>query len=233
MSDLEPFGGKVALITGRDGVLGEAVAARLHDGGAHVVLAGENPCPTQAARVGIERMQFDVTQASHWASAITNIERRYGALHILINAACAYSELPLIDTSLETFDAVFAGTLESTWLGMRAAVPALRAVRGAIVNVVSIGGTRPSGFGGAYAVMGEGIITATRSVAVECGPTGPRANVVQTGRVWTAAHAPEPALLAECDELASVVAAIEFLASDAASMITGTTFRVDGGRAVS
>ncbi|MGE0385958.1 MAG: SDR family NAD(P)-dependent oxidoreductase [Gammaproteobacteria bacterium] len=223
--------GRVAIVTGAGGTLAEAIAARFAAEGARVVLAGPVAAGTPEP-AAVERRALDPADAAQWDALVAGVERSHGALHVLVNAAAAYAPAALLQTSLAQFDAVFRGTLEATWLGMRACVPALRRTRGAIVNLSSIGGVHPGGFGAAHAVMTEGIALASRSVAVDNGPTGPRVNVVQAGRVWDPEHAPSVAPLGGTDELADVVSTVLFLASDEASMITGEVFRVDAGRAL-
>ncbi len=242
--------GKVALITGAASGMGAATARRFGREGASVVLAdvleGEGASVAEAiAGAGGPAIfqRLDVTDEAAWRAAIGAATAHFGGLDILVNnAGISGSAYPDV---LETaaWHKVMAVNATGVFLGMQAAVPALRARGGgSIVNLSSI-----SGFVGqdrihmSYNASKGAVRIMSKSAAVQFGRDKIRVNSVHPG--WmppmrTSGATADPALRAEmmkriplgrAGEIDEVANAILFLASDEASYITGTELVVDGG----
>ncbi len=238
---------KVALVTGASRGIGEAVAAELLASGARgVVITSRKPenIEPAAERLGEpDRVLAVVAKADepeHATDAVARAVSRFGACDILVNNAGtspAVGDMATVDI----------GAVQKTW-AVNQLGPLLyareswsqwmQANGGCIVNVASIAGLEPSPWLGAYNVSKAGVIHLTRQLALEMAP-GVRVNAVAPSVVRTQLaaalwkdHEPEAAAahpLGRIGEPADIANAIVFLASDAASWITGVTLAVDGG----
>jgi NAD(P)-dependent dehydrogenase (short-subunit alcohol dehydrogenase family) len=145
--------GKVALISGAARGQGEAEARMFAAEGASVVLGdirgelGEQVVAEIAAAGGTALFtRLDVSQEADWARAVELAESTYGKLDILVNNAAIIGLEGIMDTSIELWNRVLAVNQTGTFLGMRAAIPALRrAGGGSIVNISSVLATMGSG----------------------------------------------------------------------------------------
>ena len=166
-------------------------------------------------------------------------------MDILVNSAGIYREGALDDLQEETLDELIATNIKGTFHLTRAALTQLRAARGCIVNVASDAGLRGNYFCAAYAATKGAIIAFTRSLALELAYDDVRVNAVAPADVLTplteqqfspllsreeqlremAAHYP----LGRIGTAEEAAAVILFLASPAASWVTGSVYRVDGG----
>jgi meso-butanediol dehydrogenase/(S,S)-butanediol dehydrogenase/diacetyl reductase len=243
------FEGKVAVITGAASGIGAATARRLAGGGAKLLLsdleesAGQElvaELSSQGVAAGFRRT--DVADAAAVDALMQTAVDRLGRLDILVNNAGigAYGKTP--DLELSAWRAVIEVDLNGVFYGCRAAIPHMRrSGGGAIVNTASI-----SGFFGdyglcAYNAAKGGVILYTRTAAIDHAGENIRVNAVCPGPVDTPMLAPVLAVPGAQEEYAKLIpmgrvgqpdeiaAAIEFLASDDASYITGTTITVDGG----
>jgi NAD(P)-dependent dehydrogenase (short-subunit alcohol dehydrogenase family) len=242
--------GKVALITGGAGSLGAATALLFAREGARVVvadvLAPEGHAVVDAITGAGGHARFvtlDVTSESAWRDAVATTVSAFGKLTVLVNNAGISGSLDPDFLSTPMYDRLMNVNAKGTFLGMKHAIPALRAAGGgAIVNVSSI-----AGFIGQKVVhMGYNASKAavrmmTKSAAVQHATDGIRVNSVHPGvmppmrgSTVTADPARLQRMLApvpmkregRADEVAY---AVLFLASDEASYITGTELVVDGG----
>jgi NAD(P)-dependent dehydrogenase (short-subunit alcohol dehydrogenase family) len=245
--------GKVALISGAARGQGEAEARMFAAEGASVVLGdircelGEQVAAEITAAGGTALFtQLDVSQEADWARAVELAESTYGKLDILVNNAAIAAIEGIMETSIELWDRVVAINQTGTFLGMRAAVPALRrAGGGSIVNISSVLATMGSGNSASYTATKGAVTALTRTVAVELATERIRVNVVHPGGV-------ETPMAAEClgDDLEArralvaahpigrlgepeeIAAGVLFLASDDASFVTGAALVIDGGNTV-
>ena len=245
-----PLDGKVAIVTGagrRQGI-GAAIARECSAQGARVLLADLGDAATEgsaiAAELGTDRAAFqpcDVTDEASVAALVEAAIARFGQLDILVNNAAIFTSL---GTDLDVLDLArwnqcLAVCLTGVFLCTRAAMPHLRASRGAIVNIASVDGMRGDAGLGAYNAAKGGVENMTRTLAIEGGPHGVRANAVcpgpiLTGRPMLTRPDVQEDFLPRIplrrygvpEDIAKVAA---FLASDGAAYVTGAIIPVDGG----
>jgi 3alpha(or 20beta)-hydroxysteroid dehydrogenase len=237
--------GKVALISGAARGQGEAEARRFVAEGARVVVA--DVLVAEAAAVAADLAEdavactLDVRDPAGWDEAVRLAVDRFGKLDILVNNAGIVRAADIEHQPVEDFLAVLHTNLLGAWLGIRAAVPALRAAGGgAIVNTSSIAGMQGSPGMAAYSSSKFGLRGLTKVAALELAVDGIRVNSVHPGAVDTAMGPPNltreqiaDALrdqpvprMATVEEVANLVL---FLASDEAAYCTGSEYVIDGG----
>lgn len=239
--------GKVAIVTGASRGIGEATAAELlASGAAGVVITSrreENVTAAAQRLADPDRVLARVARADdaeHAAATVAETVDRFGSCDILVNNAGT-------NPSAGTLADVDLGAVEKTW-SVNQMGPLLWAREcwngsmeergGSIVNVASVGGLRPGPVIGAYNISKAAVIHTTRQLAHEFAP-GVRVNAVAPSVVrtnlaralWEGIEAEVGAShpLGRIGEPVDVARAIVFLASDAASWITGVVLPVDGG----
>ena len=242
------FDGKVVLVTGASTGIGLATVARLVEEGGVVFAASRRAFDTPLPE-GAFPISLDVTDEAQWTAAVATVKGARGRLDVLVNNAGVRESGGIEDTSLALWDHLIRTNLTSTFLGCRAATPALKAAGGgAIVNVGSITGIRGTEDMVAYSASKSGITTLTASLALDLAPFAIRVNAIAPAAIRTRmvtnwlAGAPDEAAaeavvlakhpigrIGRPEEVASVIA---FLASEDASFMTGLTIPVDGGRSI-
>lgn len=248
------FEGKVGVVTGAAMGIGAAVASALVAEGCAVVLADRDE---RALQVAADRVASgggralgcagDVTVAADARRFVDSAVENFGGLDVLVNNAgvTAYGEVP--DFSEEDWDKVLGTNLKAQFLMAKYAVPEMRKRGGgAIVNVSSVQALASQRRVAAYAASKGGVVSFTRSLALDHAPDKIRVNAVLPGSVRTpmlmrAAQAeagdPEETIASwgrshprgtviEPEEIAAVVL---FLLSDDASAVTGASYLADGG----
>jgi NAD(P)-dependent dehydrogenase (short-subunit alcohol dehydrogenase family) len=245
--------GKVAIVTGAGRGIGRAIAQVFAAEGAAVVVAARtasegNACVAQIQDAGGEAFfqQTDVSRRVDVQRLVDACLERYGRLDILVNnAGIGGSGKPLYESDEEDWDLVLDTNLKGCFLGMRYAIPPMRdAAGGAIINLSSVLAEHTLPGCTAYSASKAGILALTRATALEVGQYGIRVNCIQPGSTDTpmmwegldeagrreieplvAAAAP----LGKVGSPEEIAQAALFLASDAASFMTGASLLVDGG----
>jgi NAD(P)-dependent dehydrogenase (short-subunit alcohol dehydrogenase family) len=252
VSEFISFSNKNALITGASSGIGAATARLFAQLGARVAI-GYNRNAQGAAQVSesIHQaggtaivVQAEVLHAEEISRLVQETEDKLGPIDILVNNAGSLVERVTFEKMTEAlWDEVIDLNLKSPMLATQAVAPSMiERKQGAIINIVSIAGRNGGGPGaGAYATAKGGLITLTKAQAKELAPYGIRVNAVSPGVIDTPFHEvfSTPEMMANfvktiplgrtgtSVEVANVIA---FLASDAASYITGETVEVNGGQ---
>jgi NAD(P)-dependent dehydrogenase (short-subunit alcohol dehydrogenase family) len=244
---------QVALITGAAGGIGSAIARLFAAEGAAVMVAdahgagaGELAGEILGAGGRAGAAQLDVTDRHSVRSVMAATEAQFGTLTILVNAAGILRTGHIDEMDEDAWDELLAVNVTGTFLCTKYAVPLLKAAGGgAIVNLSSVSAFIGSEDGFAYGVTKGAVLSFTFGIAQELAPFGIRVNALCPG--WVDAGFTHQALrtLPNPDELRAranslhalgrmarpeeVAQAALFLASGAASFITGTPLFVDGG----
>lgn len=232
--------GKIALVSGGARGIGGAAATEMTRRGATVYAAD---ILQESARTSLAHSQLslDVRDARQWQDVVESIVARHGRLDILVNAAgITQNRSEVHDADLAEWDAIIAVNQTGVMLGMRAAIAhALGKWPLSIVNVSSIWGHAAGSGQFAYHASKGAVTVMTLNAAVTYADRGIRANAVLPGLIETdMVRDQDPAMRAETigntpmkrvGEPSEVGRAIAFLASDAASYITGVSLPVDGG----
>ena len=237
---------KTAIITGGTSGIGLATVKIFLANDFNCVLVGrslERFKKIQPELVGnFEFVSADVGKVSDCDKIISRTVEIFGEVDVLVNSAGIYGEGAITSVDEKIFDELFATNVKGTFFATRAAVNELIKSRGAVVNVASDAGLRGNYFCAAYAASKGAVVAFTKSLALELASFPVRVNCVAPGDVLT------PMTVAQMknsgstvEELARVyplgrigtaqeiASAIYFLASDAATFITGAVLSVDGG----
>lgn len=245
------FASKVVLITGASSGIGAATARLLSQRGALLSLSGRKLENLQsvAAECGPAKhlvVTADVTNTDDTERLIAETVRHYGRLDVLINNAGILETGSIETTNLEQYDRVMNTNIRSIYHLTMLAVPHLIAAKGSIVNVSSVNGIRSFPGVLAYNLSKTAVDQFTRCVALELASKQVRCNSVNPGVTVTnlhkrggmdetayakfLEHSKSTHALGRPGQVDELAEAIAFLASDAASFITGANLPVDGGR---
>ena len=237
--------GKTALITGAAGGLGAETARRFCEEGATVFVtdvAGTEGEKT-AASMGAVLITLDVTSEESWKAALAAVLERTGRLDILVNNAGINVRKNIEEMPAESFDAMLAVNVKGPFLGIKHALPIMRAAGGGVIlNMSSVCGLVGHRYTNeAYTTTKGALTLLTKSVAVRYAKDNIRCNSIHPSTVETAfvqAMLKDPERRAErlgevpLGRLAGatdVANALVYLASDEASFINGAAIPVDGG----
>ena len=245
--------GKTALITGAGGGIGRATAQLFAREGAAVSLvdlnheAGENLVREITAAGGRAIFECtDVTRVADCRRAVERTVREFGDIQILFNNAGIIRRASVIELSEQDWDAVISVNVKSIFLMCREVIPRMaRAQSGSIINTASGWGLAGGARAAAYCASKGAVVLMTKAMAIDHGPQKIRVNCICPGDTDTAMLRNEARQLGAnpdrflCESAnrplgrigkpEEVAQAALFLASDAASFVTGTALVVDGG----
>ncbi|WP_158303060.1 MULTISPECIES: SDR family NAD(P)-dependent oxidoreductase [Prauserella] len=243
--------GKVAVVTGASGGIGRAIALALAHAGADVGLLARRREALEETAALIEPtgrrasvVTADVTDEAQVTDAVAKVAAELGDPTVVVNNAGGARFLaPLAEMRLSGWQKTVALNLEAPLLCARAALPGMiRAGGGAIVHIGSIVGEAAQHGMAHYGTAKAGLTMLNRTMAREWGRHGVRSNVVQPGLVDSGAHdhyEDDPSMgrlyaaeipLGRWARPEEIAAPVVYLASDAASFVTGSTLVVDGGQ---
>ena len=242
------FEGRTAIVTGGASGIGREVARQLAAAGAAVVIADANADGAAAVVGEIQdadgqamAITADVTNPDDAARMVDATVAAHGGLDILVHSAGMGVERPFLETTPAEWRRVIDVDLTGTFLcGQAAARAMVKAGYGRIVNLASTAGLRGSGLRAAYGAAKGGVITLTKVMAVELAAHGITVNAQAPGatetemvrRMHSAATRriyTDAIPLQRYGETGEIAAAALFLASEAASYVTGLVVAVDGG----
>jgi 3-oxoacyl-[acyl-carrier protein] reductase len=242
---------KVAVVTGSSRGIGRAIALRLAQDGARIVVnyrgnkaaADEVVGEILAAGGDATAVQADVSQPAEAESLIDAAKKAFGRIDILVNNAGTTRDTLLMRMTEEDWDVVIDTNLKGTFNCIKAVSRQMMRQRyGRIVNVTSVAGIAGNAGQANYASAKAGLIGLTKTVAKELGSRGITCNAIAPGLVPTDLTASLPQELVDLalertplgrvGAAEDMAAAVAFLASDEASFITGQVLAVDGGLAL-
>jgi 2-hydroxycyclohexanecarboxyl-CoA dehydrogenase len=251
--------GRVALVTGGGGGIGEATGRLLAEEGAAVALVDADGAAAEAAAASIAgdvagarvaAFAADLAREAEVARSVDAAAARFGALHALVNVAGVRVYAPLAEAAAVDWERIIGVNVLATAYCCKAALPRLRAAgRGTIVNVSSVYGVMGRAGMGQYDTTKAAVLGLTRALAVEEARHGIRVNAVCPGGTITPYHVRRAAaqgiseaemrtqrssdnLLGRWAEPREVAYPILFLSSDESSYVTGATLMVDAGRSI-
>jgi 3-oxoacyl-[acyl-carrier protein] reductase len=246
------FQEKVAIVTGGSRGIGRAIALRLAEGGAAVVVnyrsdgaaAGEVVGQIEAGGGRAVSVQADVSRPAEAQALVDAAKEAFGRVDILVNNAGTTRDTLLMRMSEEDWDVVIDTNLKGTFNCIKAVSRQMMRQRyGRIVNVTSVSGLSGNAGQANYASAKAGLIGLTKTVAKELGSRGITCNAVAPGYVPTDLTASLPGdlvqlavdrtTLGRAGTPEDMAAAVAFFASDDAAYVTGQVLAVDGGLSIS
>ena len=242
-----------ALVTGATSGIGRATALRIAAAGGAVALTGRNEAALADLAAEVEALGStaaplvaDLTQRADRQRVVADAVHALGGLDLLVNAAGVIATGSVETTTLEDFEAMFALNTTAPFHLMQLATPALKARKGAIVNVSSVTGIRAFPGVLSYCSSKAALDQLTRCAALELAEHGVRVNAVCPGVVVTELHkrggmdadryagflehsrSTHPlGRVGDADEVARLIV---FLGTAEAGWVTGVTMPIDGGR---
>jgi NAD(P)-dependent dehydrogenase (short-subunit alcohol dehydrogenase family) len=246
---------KTVIVTGASSGIGRAAARLFAENGARVVAVGRNEKELSALRdeceapAGTIKIHLaDVRQVSQVERLAAETVETFGGIDALVNAAGIIANGSIETTTLDEWDKMLNVNLRAVFYIMQKCVPHLEKTKGNVVNVSSVTGTRAFPNVLAYCVSKAALDQLTRCSALELAPKGIRVNAVNPGVVVTnihkrggmdeekyaqfLEHSKTTHPLGRVGDASEVAELIYFLASEKASWITGATYEIDGGRAL-
>lgn len=247
---------KTVFITGAGGGIGSETAKQCAYAGARVVLTDIDSDGVESVAESIRDSGgeavahgLDVTESEQFEDLVGVTAEEYGLDVIVNNAGIGHDAAYTENLPADARDRVMSVNINGVWNGCQAALPIMKEQgHGSIINVASLAAIIGLPKQAAYSLTKGAIVSFTRAVAVECGPSGVRANAVCPGFIdagvgkeyFDSADDPQKARerskraypLRRLGEAEEVAAAIRFLASDDSSYITGNALKIDGGYSV-
>jgi len=238
---------KVAIITGASRGIGEAIATRLSNCGATIILIARNAAKLNIVQETIisnggiaESIIGDVSSLDSFADIISSTNEKWGHIDILVNNAGISRDNIIMRMKVEEWDEVMNINLKGCFNGIKSvARPMIKNKTGRIINITSVIGQIGNSGQSNYAASKAGIIGLTKSMAKELGSRNITVNAVAPGYITTdmtnelnndiKEKIKSSIPLGRLGTPGDVANLVCFLASDEAGYITGQTFNVDGG----
>lgn len=257
----ERLKGKHAVLTGAGGGIGLAVARAFLAQGAVCTIADLGALAPDGLAAGgwadrVHYVQTDVTKMAQIEAMLDAAEKRFGDIHVLYNNAAIFDMAPLLESTQESYDRVFAVNVKGMFFVMQRTLARMvaKGTPGAVINMSSQAGRRGEALVSHYCASKAAVISYTQSAALAMAPHKIRVNSISPGVVDTPMWAGVDALFATYENLPigekkrrvglavplgymgepkDIAGAAVFLASDEASYITAQTLNVDGGSVMS
>jgi meso-butanediol dehydrogenase/(S,S)-butanediol dehydrogenase/diacetyl reductase len=243
---MERFVGKTVVVTGAASGIGRGVAERFSKEGANVVLCDLDEARLKTVVGGLPEQRTlgqrcDVTRFDEVQALVAAAVRRFGGLDVMVNNAGISSEGTVAEVPLDEWRKTIDTDLGGVFHGCRAALPELLKRGGCIVNTASVSGLGADWAMAAYNAAKGGVVNLTRSIALDFGAQGVRANAVcpsltRTGMTedmlkdkQLVAKFMERLPLKRVAEPADIAGVVAFLASEDARFVNGVNLPVDGG----
>lgn len=247
---IEKFGikNRSAIVTGGGQGIGRAIATIFVEAGARVLIADKIAETVEATAQELSRQGgnvlatvTDVRDAGQVAEMVNTAQKAFGPIDILVNNAAGNFKASFLDLSEKGWDAVVRATLKSVFLCSQAAAKVMVGQNsGNIINVTSMDAFRGTEGAAAYGASKAGVVSLTKTLALELAPYHIRVNSIAPGHIDTPGTSqwrpPEVeqqlresiplGRLGQSEDIATVAL---FLASEASAYMTGETILVDGG----
>lgn len=246
---------KVVIVTGASSGIGKAAAALFAENGSKVIALGRNQKELDDLRASVSansgevKVQLaDMREHSQIDRIVSEVVANFGQIDVLVNSAGIIKNGTIENTTLDDWDKMMTVNLRSVFYLTQKCVPHITEQTGSIVNVSSVAGTRAFPNVLAYCVSKAAVDQFTRCTALELAAKGIRVNAVNPGVVVTnlhsrggmddesyaafLEHSKDTHPLGRPGNASEIAELIYFLASEKASWITGATYAIDGGRAL-
>ncbi|MGH9949700.1 MAG: glucose 1-dehydrogenase [Pyrinomonadaceae bacterium] len=247
--------GKVAIITGASSGIGRACSAVFAEHGATVVAVGRNEAALEELRDATRDFEgsvkphlADVTESSQVDRLLSETVQQFGQIDVLVNSAGILKPGNIENTTLDDWDKMMNVNVRSLLSLMQSCIPHLEKTKGNVVNISSVAGLRSFPNVLAYCVSKAAVDQLTRCSALELASKGIRVNAVNPGVVVTnihkrggmsdgeyakfLEHSKNTHPIGRPGEPEEVAELVYFLASENAQWLTGVTYSIDGGRAL-